>query len=178
MKHLSPLLFMLSLAFAAVCSATPVAYSNISVTCKEFVPNISTETLTVTVDPAVNGGTITAGTQASNNCYFSLAGNALSAPFANGNYNYTSPLDAVCWKTGGFCVTGVSLVTLTISPVASGQLFTIVASSITTTFTLPAVSTPGPGPGPSPVPEPASLILLGSGLTAFGLVSRKRLGGS
>jgi hypothetical protein len=175
MKHLIPLLLV---AFTAVCSATPVTYSNVSVTCKEFVPNISTETLTVTVDSALNGGTITAGSQASNNCFFSLVGNALTAPFTNGTYNYTNPADAVCWKTGGFCLTGISLITLTISPVATGQLFTIVASSITTTFTLPTTTTPGPGPVPGPVPEPASLILLGSGLTVFGLVSRKRLGRS
>lgn len=174
MKHLRPLLF---LVFAATCSATPVTFSNVSVTCKEFVPNISTETLTVTVDPDLNGGTITAGSKASNNCYFSLAGNALAAPFTDGSYNYTSPLDDVCWKTGGFCVTGISLVTLSIEPVATGKLFTIVASSITTTFTL-GDSTPGPGPDPGgAVPEPGSWILLGSGLTAFGL-SRKRLGGS
>jgi hypothetical protein len=169
MKQLRPLLVFV---FAAACSASPVIYSSVSVTCKEFAPNTTTQTLNVSVDPALNGGTITAGNKATDNCYFSLAGNALAAPFTNGNYNYTSPLDAVCWHTGGFCIIGTSLITLNISPVATGQLFTIVASSITTTFTLPSSA---PGPGPSPVPEPGSWILLGSGLMAFGL-SRKRLG--
>ena len=159
---------LLSLAaLAAVCSATPVTYSGVSVTCKEFVPNTTTENLTVTVDAAL--GTITAGSLATNNCYFFLAGNSLTAPFATANYNYTSPQDYACWHTGGFCIIGSSLITLSVAPGVGGQLFTIVASSITTTFTLPG------GGGGSPVPEPASLILLGSGLTIFGLVSRRRL---
>ena len=156
---------LLFAAFAAVCSATPIAYNNVSVTCKEFVPNTSTENLTVTVDSMLNGGTITAGSQATNNCFFNIAGVAAAAALTNGNYNYTSPLDIVCWHTGGFCVPGPQLVTLSIAPTAGGQLFTIVSASITTTFTLPAAST---------VPEPGSLAFVGSGLIGLGLVARKK----
>jgi PEP-CTERM motif len=162
-------LFALAAFAAAICSASPVTYSNTAVTCKEFVPNITTENLTVTVDSALNGGTITAGSQASNNCYFKINGNALAAPFANGNYNYTSAQDIVCWHTGGFCVTGSQLVTLNIADTAGGKLFTIVSASITTTFVLGA-----PDGGGSPVPEPQSLALLGTGLIGFGLVSRRK----
>ena len=159
---------LLLVVFAAVCSASPVTFSGVSVTCREL-GGPTTETLTVTVDPAVNGGRITAGVNNLNNCYFSLSGNALASPFTNGNYNYTSPLDAVCYHTGGLCLTGTSLITLNISPVASGQLFTIVASSITTTFTLGPTTAPDPV---SPTPEPESLMLAGFGLTILGLVSR------
>ncbi len=172
MRHLTPLLF---LGFAAVCSATPVLYNNVSVRCVQnpgATPN-TLESLTVTVDPAVNGGTITAGASATNNCFFNLAGNALSAPFTNGTYNFTSTLDKVCYSVG-FCFTGSGPVSLDISAAAGGQLFRIIASSVETTFTLP--TTPGGGGGtPSPVPEPGNLILLGSGLTIFGLTSAKRL---
>ncbi len=95
---------LLSLAFVAACSASPVNYGNTSVTCKEFFPNTTTENLTVTVDAAL--GKITAGSLASNNCYLFLAGNSLTAPFATANYNYTSPQDYACWQTGGFCIIG------------------------------------------------------------------------
>ena len=174
MRHLKPLLF---LTFAAVCSATPVLYNNVSVHCVQnpgATPS-TFESLTVTVDPAVNGGTITAGAIATNNCLFNLAGNALSAPFTNGTYNYTSTLDKVCYAVGGFCFTGSGPVSLEISAAAGGKFFRIVASSVETTFTLPTTPGGGGGTPPPPVPEPSSLILLGSGLTIFGLTSAKRL---
>ena len=99
MKHTKLLLFVL---FAAVCSATPVAYNNISLHCVQN-PGASPstfESLTVTVDPALNGGTITAGSSATNNCFFNLAGNAISDPFTDGTYNYSSALDKACYAVG------------------------------------------------------------------------------
>lgn len=175
--HLPLTLILPTLALllhSGVSSAATFTYSNIPITCKEVAPNTTTiENLTVSVDSTLNGGTITAGTNNVNNCYFRLAGNALSEPYTNGVYNYSSSLDAVCWKTGGFCVTGTSPMTLTISPVSGGQLFTIVASSITTSFTLSSSGGSGGGGG-SPVPEPSSFLLVGGGLTFLGLTSRRR----
>ncbi len=81
----------------------PVIFSGVSVTFKKL-GGPTTEILTVTVDPVLNGGNITAGVNNVNNGYFSLSGNALASPFTNGNYNYTSPLDAVCYHTGGLCL--------------------------------------------------------------------------
>lgn len=131
-------------AMAAVCSATPVAY-DVNVTCKEFPPNMFTGPLTVMLDASV--GTLSAGTQASDNCYFSLAGSVAAAARVNGKYDLTSPADVVCWHTGGFCVYGPQLVTLVIDPIAGGQQFTIVSASITTVFTLPAAPVDAPEPG-------------------------------
>ncbi len=175
MKHLIPLLI---LATAAVSSASTV-FSNISVNCvhnPSASPN-TTESLTVTVDPTLNGGTITAGAIATNNYFFNLAGNALSAPFTDGTYNYSSALDTVCYFVGGFCFTGSGPVSLDISTVPAGRLFHIIARSVETKFTLPDGGTTGGGTTgtPPPVPEPGSLILLGCGLTIFGFASRKRL---
>lgn len=141
-------------------------FTTVPVTCKEFPPNTSTETLTLDI----SGGTISAGT-AADNCRFSLTGPALAQPFAAADLSYTSPADIVCWHTGGFCVSGPQLVTMTIAPVADGSLFTIVSASITTTFTLPSsdIGTP-----PSDVPEPGTLklALAGFGLVCVGILRR------
>ncbi len=59
------------------------------------------------------------------------------------------------------------------------------APALADTFTFTVSGTPGfsgglpvsanPGPSPSPVPEPSALLLMGSGLLAFGGLMHRRL---
>lgn len=128
------------------------------VTCKEFPPNTTTQTLTVTFA----GTNITAGTT-SDNCYFSLNGPILTEPFSATTINYTSPADTVCWQTGGFCIFGSQLKTLSITPTPTGTEFKIVASSITTTFTLDRTTS-------AEVPEAVAWKLMVLGLCVFGIL--------
>ena len=159
MKHLKYLAFV---AFAGLCSAAPVTFNNVSVTCKEISHPLFTSNLTVTVDSAVNGGTISAGTSGADNCFFSLAGNVLSQPFIDNTYNYSSAQDTVCWAVG-FCNGGSTPDSITIATVAGGKSFTVLSSSITTTFTLPTAA-----------PEPGSMVLMGSALLSLVGLARLR----
>jgi hypothetical protein len=161
MKYVS---YALALTFMAVSSASAavVNYSNVTVSCKETVHALTTETLSISFDNS-GVGKISGGAIGTNSCAFQLTNQIVFPPVANGTYTFSAVpgnQNNVCWAVG-FCNGSAVTDTLVVSNVPGGQQFTVTSGSITTSFVLPT-------------PEPNELALVGLGLIGFVSVFKKR----
>jgi len=88
------------------------------------------------------------------------------------NTSFTSPSDSACYLNSASvqaCNSGTTPTDYFTVTVASPDVLTVSSNSIIMSFSLPG--------GTTSAPEPSSLLLLGAGLAAFGILRRRQLFG-